>query len=84
MFYFVSLGASPAVCMFSACLNVCPAAALLSSVVQSHAGQVKETKLPVGVNVSVNVFVCLYVLAPVSDWQPLQQCTPLLTKCMLG
>ena len=62
--YCVCLAVSLGACMFSACLRVFPAGALVPyhSPQTCRSGE-RNSKLPVGMNVSVNVSVCLYVLA---------------------
>lgn len=62
LFYFVSFAVSLSACMFSACLNGFSVAALVSShrLKTCRSGE-SNSKSPVGVNVSGNVFVCLSV-----------------------
>ncbi|KAF7655381.1 hypothetical protein LDENG_00056990, partial [Lucifuga dentata] len=60
------------VCMFSPCLRGFPLGTPASSHLQRHACQVNwNSKLIVGVNESVNVFVCLCV-SPAIDWRSVQ------------
>lgn len=72
---FYVLGASA--CVWSGCSGFLP---------QSKNMQVRwqNSKLPVGVNVSVRCVYRSACISPAMGWQPLQRCTPPLTQCMLG